>query len=210
MVKKQTILLFPCNGNAIEALDAAQADYEVIGFVDDTPSKQDAGWNGIPVYDRTAFQRFPEAKILAVPGSPSSFQKRNEIIAQLNISDDRWATVVHPAAQVSAYAKLGKNTLIMAGVVLTATAEVGDHVCILPNSVIHHDSKVGDYTLVGSGVVVAGYTHIGERCYIGSKTSIINNVSIGSGTLIGIGSNVISSIPENDKFVGNPAKSILK
>ena len=210
MVKKQSILLFPCNGNAIEALDAARENFEVIGFVDDTPAKQQSGWNGIPVFDRSAFNRFPDALVLAVPGSPASFQVRNEIIASLGVEEARWATVVHPSAQVSIYAQVGKNTLIMAGVVLTATSRVGNHVCILPNSVIHHDSSVGDYSLIGSNVVVAGYTTIGERCYIGSKTSVINNVSIGAGTLVGIGSNVITSIAENEKYVGNPAKSILK
>lgn len=210
MVKKQSILLFPCNGNAIEALDAARENFEVIGFVDDTPEKQQAGWRDLPVYDRSAFDRFPDAQVLAVPGSPASFKVRNEIIASLGVADSRWATVIHPAAQVSSYATVGKNTLIMAGVVLTATARVGSHVCILPNSVIHHDSSVGDYSLIGSNVVVAGYTTIGERCYIGSRTSVINNVSIGSGSLVGIGSNVISSIAENEKYVGNPAKSISK
>lgn len=210
MVKKQSILLFPCNGNAIEALDAARENFEVIGFVDDTPAKQQSGWNGIPVFDRSAFDRFPDALVLAVPGSPASFQVRNEIIASLGVDEARWATVVHPSAQVSTYAQVGKNTFIMAGVVLTATSRVGNHVCILPNSVIHHDSSVGDYSLIGSNVVVAGYTTIGERCYIGSKTSVINNVNIGAGTLVGIGSNVITSIAENEKYVGNPAKSILK
>jgi sugar O-acyltransferase (sialic acid O-acetyltransferase NeuD family) len=204
------LLLFPCNGNAIEALDAVGSAYEVIGFVDDQEEKQKKGWNGLPVFGREAFTTFPDAFVLAVPGSPSSFRKRHQIIAELGIDPQRWATVIHPSASVSKYAVIGHNTLIMAGVVCTATSHVGNHVCILPNSVVHHDSQIGDYSLVGSGVVVAGYTSIGERCYIGSRTSIINNTTVGNGALIGIGSNVISAVPENAKFAGNPAKALIK
>lgn len=207
---RKQLLLFPCNGNAIEALDAIGSAYEVIGFVDDQLEKQQSGWNGIPVYGREAFQRFPSAFVLAVPGSPTSFQLRNNIIADLGIAEHRWATVVHPSAQISKYAEVGFNTLIMAGVVCTASSKVGNHVCVLPNTVIHHDSAIGHYSLLGSGIVVAGYTTVGERCYIGSGTSIINNTTIGNGALIGIGSNVISAVPENAKFAGNPAKALTK
>lgn len=204
----EQLLIFPFNGNGIEALSCLGNNFELIGFIDDTPEKQGKQPIGVNVYGRDILEKYPNAKVLAVPGSPASYTVRKQIIDGLNLPQDRFATVVHPSASVSPMAKIGSNVLLMAGVVITANGVIGNHVCVLPNSVIHHDSTIGDYTLIGSNITVAGYTTVGEHCYIGSGTSIINNITIGSHTLIGMGSNVIRSLPEKAKAVGNPAKLI--
>ena len=204
----EQLLIFPFNGNGIEALDCLQGQYEFIGFVDDTPEKQGKNSLGFEVFDRSAFAKFPNAKVLAVPGSPASYTVRDKIIFDLGLSLDRFAQVIHPKAAVSSRAQLGKNILLMAGVWVSANASIGNHVCVLPNTAIHHDSQVGDYTLVGSNVTIAGYTKVGKSCYIGSGTSIINNIEVGDCTLIGMGTNVIKSVSSNAKVVGNPAKLI--
>jgi sugar O-acyltransferase (sialic acid O-acetyltransferase NeuD family) len=204
----QKVLIFPCNGNGIEALCCIPPDMQVIGFVDDTLEKQGTSVFGVKVYSRDAFKLFPDAQVLAVPGSPTSFMRRAEIIDGLHIAPERFARVIHRNATISPFASIGKNVLIMAGVVLTANCTLGNHVCVLPNSVIHHDSVVGDYTLVGSNVTIAGYVRVGENCYIGSGTSIINGIEIGKRVLVGMGSNVIRSIESDKKMVGNPARSL--
>ncbi|MCC6600110.1 MAG: acetyltransferase [Crocinitomicaceae bacterium] len=209
-MSRQDILIFPFNGNGLEALDCLGTHFNFIGFIDDTPEKQGTHPAGFIVFDRKALTDFPGAIVLAVPGSPQNYASREKIIASLGISEDRFATVIHPSANISPRATIGKNVLIMAGTVICGNAVIGNHVCILPNSVIHHDSEVGTYTLVGSGVVLTGYSKTGICCYIGSKSSISNFVEIGNYSLIGIGSNVLNSVPENSIYAGNPARQILK
>lgn len=206
---KKKLLIFPFNGNGIEALDCLTDEYEFIGFVDDTIEKQgNNNFLGVEVLSRNAFDKYKEAHILAVPGSPATYQIRDSLIEGLKIPVNRFARLIHPNASVSVYSKLGTNVLIMENVVIKATALIGNHVCILPNTVIHHDSKINDYTLVGANVTIAGYTTIGRQCYIGSGSSIINNVTIGEKTLVGIGTNVIRSFDSKSKLIGNPARSI--
>lgn len=206
---KKTLLIFPFNGNGIEALDCLSDQYEFIGFVDDTVEKQgNSNSLGIDVFDRQALQKYRDALILAVPGSPASYHIRDSIIESLKLPVTRFASVIHPGASVSIFAKIGYNVLIMENVVIKATAIIGNHVCILPSTVIHHDSKIGDYSLVGANVTIAGYTTIGSQCYIGSGSSIINNITIGDKTIVGIGSNVIRSFESKSKLIGNPARSI--
>lgn len=205
---KEKLFIFPFNGNGLEAIDCIKEQYEFMGFIDDTPEKKGLHALGFTVFGREVLQHFPKAKLIAVPGSPSSYKVRDHIIAELNTDYSRFITLIHPSACVSRYAKIGYNTLIMAGVVITANAEIGNHVCILPNTVIHHDSSVGDYALVGSNVTIAGNTRVGKYCYIGSGSQIINGIEVGENSLIGLGSNVIRTVPYGSKIAGNPAKSI--
>jgi sugar O-acyltransferase (sialic acid O-acetyltransferase NeuD family) len=207
---RQQLLIFPFNGNGLEALDCIDPEtFEFIGFVDDSEEKRAAS-NPWPVMDRSAFDRYPHARILAVPGGPLSYPKRGEHIASLGIDPARLVSVIHPQARIGHSVRIGTNCLVMAGVVLTSNATVGDHVCILPNTVVHHDSVVGDLTLIGCNVAIAGGTRIGRNCYIGSGTNIINGIEVGDRTLIGMGSNVTKSIPADARVAGNPAKPIIK
>lgn len=202
------LIIFPFNGNGLEALDCIQGQYELIGFADDMKEKQGIENQHFKVYSRVLIDKYPEAFVLAVPGSPASYGERERIITSLNIRSDRFARVIHPRASVSNLSSIGFNVLLMAGVVITSNATIGNHVCILPNTVIHHDSSIGNYSLIGSNVTIAGNTRIGHSCYIGSGTSIINNVDIGDQTLIGMGSNVLRSLNVKSRAVGNPARLI--
>jgi sugar O-acyltransferase (sialic acid O-acetyltransferase NeuD family) len=202
------LLIFPFNGNGLEAISCLTAQYNLLGFIDDTPEKQGKTPYGINVFNREIIAKTPDAFILAVPGSPTSYKERKQVIDSLNIKENHYATAIHPHSSVSTLAKIGKNVLIMAGAVITSNAVIGDHVCILPNTVIHHDCIIGDYTLIGSNVSIAGNVKVGENCYIGSGTRIINDITIDARTLIGLGSNVIKSLPVDSKVVGNPARLI--
>ena len=200
------LFIFPFSGNGIEALNCIDNQFEILGFIDDSLEKQAENKFGYRVYNREILNKYPDAKLLAVPGSPTSFKNRTNIISKLITKKSQLTTLIDPKASISSYAKIGKNVLIMSGVVITANSIIGDHVCILPNTVIHHDSNIGDYTLIGSNVTIAGNTSIGENCYIGSGSSIINGINVGNNSLIGIGSNVIKNVNKNSKVVGNPAK----
>ncbi|HME69067.1 MAG TPA: acetyltransferase [Myxococcota bacterium] len=204
---REKLILFPFGGNALEAVDCLGDEFELIGFVDDAPEKQGRSAS-FEVHSRELLERYPEAKVLAVPGSPTSYRRRRDTIAGLGVREERFARVIHPRATVANRRNVGFNTLLMAGVVVTSNAQIGNHVCILPNSVIHHDAVIRDHALIGSNVTVAGHVIVGAQSYIGSGSTLIDHSEIGENALVGLGSNVIRPVPPGARVVGNPAKEL--
>jgi sugar O-acyltransferase (sialic acid O-acetyltransferase NeuD family) len=202
----EEIIIFPYSGTAIEALDCLNDNQKCIGFVSDDDNVIGKSFFGIEVYSRTIFDKHPNARVLAVNGSPTSYLKRKEIIDSLKIEKERFCSIIHPKANVSKNATIGYNVLIMGGVVITANANIGNNICILPNSVVHHGSSIGDYTLIAANATICGDVVVEENCYIGAASSIKNGLSIGQNTLVGIGANVVNTIESGKKVVGNPAK----
>jgi sugar O-acyltransferase (sialic acid O-acetyltransferase NeuD family) len=185
--------------------------WDVIGFVDDNMALKGKDVHGINVLGgREIFQKYADAKVLAVPGNPSQYLQRKQMIEQLGVAPDRFATVIHSSVFLSADASVGCNSLVMPNVVLNEGASIAAHCVILPNTVISHDSSVGAYGCVGSNVSISGSVVIDEQCYIGSGTSIKDQVSIGARSHVGIGSNVLSSVPAGEVWAGNPARFLRK
>lgn len=204
------LLIFPHNGNGLEALDCLGEAFRLVGFIDDTPEKLGVDSRGFPVTGRSALALWPEAQVLAVPGSPSSYRFRRQLIDSLGIAERRFARVIHPRARVSPFATIGRNVLIMAGAVVTSNAIIGDHVCVLPNTVIHHDAIIGAWSLIGANVTISGGAVVGENCYIGSGSNVMNGRRVGDRSLVGLGSNVIRDVPAGVTVAGSPSRRVDK
>jgi sugar O-acyltransferase (sialic acid O-acetyltransferase NeuD family) len=209
--------LFPFGGNAREALLSVFAinerikEWDILGFIDDDRSRHGKECCGIKVLGgREILKEFPDAFVLAVPGSPTSYSERKNIIGNLNLDESRFASIIHPSVVIAPDATIGCNTVIMPNVVISCGVSIGSHCVILPNTVVSHDSVMGDYCCVGSNVSVSGSVRIGSNCYIGSGTKLREDISIGEGTLVGLGSNVLSDIPAGVIAVGSPAKTIRR
>lgn len=188
------LLVFPCNGNGVEALGCLGDTYRCIGLVDDENPKQGIAY-GLPLLTRASLAQHPEACVLAVPGSGLAYRSRQAIIESLGVEPHRFPRVVHPRAWVSPLATIGHNVLLMAGVVVTGPAVIGDHVCVWPNSVIHHDVRIGPWTLIGANVTIGGRATVGRNCYLGSGVCVVEGVSIGDGMSVAPGTIVFEALP---------------
>ncbi len=205
---RSPLLVFGFSGNVLDAIEAIEDRHEIVAFLDDSPNQQGRRFEGIPVLPTAEHARFPDAQVICLIGSKKTHARRAEIIGRLGIPATRFATIVHPRANVSSRSTLGHGSLVLAGVTISATAAVGNHVIILPQSVVHHDAKVGDYSIIGAQVVIAGGTTVGEACYVGSASSIRNGLHLGDCCLVGMGSNVIRDVPAATTVVGNPARPL--
>jgi len=211
----EKIILFPFGGNAREALgvildiNRAQKLWDVVGFLDDNPELKGKTCEKAKVLGgREILTKYPDAKVLAVPGNPENYLGRKDLISRLGLSEKRFASVIHPSACVFPGAHVGFNTLLSPNVVISCNARIGNHCVVLSNTVVAHDSSVADYCCLGANVSVAGNVVIESSCYIGAGANIRGGVTIGERSLVGMGSTVIGSVKKETVAVGNPAKII--
>ena len=129
---------------------------------------------------------------------------------------------VHPEAFVADTARilgdvtLGRNAVVMFGVVIRAEADVvvvGEETNLQDNVVVHCDegipAHIGSSVTVGHAAVVHGAT-IGDHCLVGIGAKALNGAALGEGAWLAAGSVLTEGkqIPPWTLAVGTPAKPV--
>lgn len=102
--------------------------------------------------------------------------------------------------------KIGNNVTIKSGVQVWDGITIEDNVFVGPNVTFTNDlfpkSKNKDFKLQK--------TIVKKGASIGANATILAGITIGENALIGAGSVVTKNIPENEIWIGNPAKFLKK
>ncbi|NOQ75661.1 MAG: hypothetical protein GQ574_26880 [Crocinitomix sp.] len=111
-------------------------------------------------------------------------------------------TLIHPTVIFPKHIKIGKGSLVCAGVILNSDLEVGKGCIINTGAIIDHETVIGDYSHIAPGVKIAGRAKIGELAFIGIGSVIIDKIKIGDNAIIGAGSVILDDVVENTTVVG--------
>lgn len=192
---------------AVRALNALEPTWSLLGFLDDDPARHGTSVNGLPVLGPIErVHDHPEAAVVLCTGRPDSYGSRRMIAERLGLDDDRYATIVHPSANVGASCRVGAGSVLLGHVDLTADVVVGRHVEVMPHVVLTHDVRVEDYATIASGVLAAGACRIRTGAYVGSGVRMREGISIGERSLIGMGALVTRDVPAERLWYGSPAR----
>jgi len=211
----QDLVILGTGGNCLDIVDAVldagatpgTTQFRVTGFLDDNPATHGTRIGGLPVLGPLAkATELAGCKFVNGIGSPGNFWKKRDIIARTGLSLEHFATIIHPSACVSSFARIGPGTVLLQHVTVNARAQIGAHVIVLPGAVISHDDEIGDYTCIASSATLAGGVKVGDASYLGSNCSINVGVTLGAHTLVGMGAVVLKDTPERSVMVGNPAR----
>jgi sugar O-acyltransferase (sialic acid O-acetyltransferase NeuD family) len=211
------VIVLGAGGNCRDIVDAmldvnrasASPVFEPLGYLDDDPAKLGTVVGGVPVLGPLAsWTDHPDASFVNGVNGVELTRRKAQILGDLGIPSDRWTSVVHPSAVVSAMAQLGTDVVLLANVTVNSDARLGDHVMVLPNSVISHDDVIEDHCYLTPGVVLAGYVHLGEGAYIGAGATVRHRVTVGAGAIVGMGSVVLNDVAAGSTVAGNPARAL--
>jgi sugar O-acyltransferase (sialic acid O-acetyltransferase NeuD family) len=181
--------------------------WDPVGMLDDDPARHGSDVDGVPVLGGTdTVHTRPDALVVLCVANARDPGGRARVAARLGLPDDRYATVVHPAASVAAGVRLGVGSILLAGCVVTAPQAVGRHVVAMPQVLLTHDDEVGDFVTLAGQAGLAGGVRVGAAAYIGAGAKIREGVSIGAGAVVGMGAVVLTDVPAGEVWAGSPAR----
>ena len=205
------LLILGAGGLARETIELVRAAgaFSLRGVLDDDPAKHGREVLDVPILGPTeAVHDHPDALVTACVASPGDPLRRLRLVERLALPDERYATLVHPAAVVPGSAQIGPGSVLHATTVLTADVRVGAHVSFMPAVVLTHDDVIEDGATFGAGVLVAGGVRVGRGAYIGSGARLREGLTVGAGAVVGMGAVVTRAVPPGETWAGVPARRL--
>lgn len=89
-----------------------------------------------------------------------------------------YVTIQHRHAIVSASARIGEGTVIMAGAVVQAGAIIGKHCIINTGATVDHHCVLEDFVHIAPGAHLCGNVRVGEGTLVGVGVGVAPNTTI--------------------------------
>ncbi|MDP1725452.1 MAG: acetyltransferase [Bacteroidota bacterium] len=200
-------------GYSSHALVVAEAmmlsGYRIIGYLD----KERSITNLLKLeylgfdHDEAVLKKIKGDKVFIAIGDN---QTRESISTFMEINGFDFSLAIHPDANVSKYATIGKGTLVARGANINPFAAIGKGVIINTGAIIEHECLIDDFANISPGAVLAGKVKVGKGSFIGANAIVKQGVEIGKNVIVGAGAVILKEVPDNLIMVGNPAKRMIK
>ena len=184
-------------------------DIEVLGLALDDHSCGDS-ISGYPilcdikdVYEK--YKAYDDVKFVYQLYRPDVIRERTQLLYNLNIPFDKFATFIHPSVMLSRSAKHGYGNILLANVVVNCNAILGNFNTVNSGTLLGHDIVIGNNNYFAGQVCVGSGLHIGNMNFIGLNSSIRNGITIGDGNVVGMASNITKDVSDDNILYGNPA-----
>lgn len=205
------LILIAASGLAREVLVTVRSSgqYDVVGLLDDDREMAGVTVDGAPVLGTIdEAPKYSHALVLVCMDSGKSREAVVDRLAALGLRDARYATVIDPTVEFPEGCRIGRGSILLRNVTLTASVTLGAHVVAMPSVTFTHDDDVADFATFAAGVSLGGGVRIGRAAYLGMNSSVRERTSVGAYATVGMGAAVLSNVPDGETWVGVPAHPI--
>ena len=197
--------------STVEDINAVHPQWNIVGFLNDRETEP---INGVPVLGKITKELVadllldPDIFFIYTLISVKLNHKFIHKLLDLEIPTDRFATLIHPTAVISKFAKIGHGTVIQPLVVVGPNTTIGNHVQIYAQVLVGHGAHLEDYSYVANNACIGADVVLKEGAYLGTNATTLEFVTLGKWSVTGIGSVVLKDVPDYAKVVGNPTRQI--
>lgn len=210
MDHKEQIVIVGAGGFGREVYHWTKAAYErreheIKGFL----AKDDAdllsfGIDATVLGDETNYRVHETDRMIMAIGD---IDIKVRVVARLKELGARFATLVHPTAQVASSAAIGEGVVICPFALVAANATIGDFVTLNFYSSCGHDARVGSYSVLSPHAALSGAAEIGEKVFMGTHSTVVPSRKVGSRSKISANSVAMKDVPAGSFVFGVPGKS---
>lgn len=108
--------------------------------------------------------------------------------------------IIEDNVEIFPYSNVDRATL--SSTIIKKNTKI-DHYCH-----IGHNTFIGENTVITAKVVLCGGSKVGNSSWLGVGTIIREKVIVGNNVTLGMGSVVTKNVPDNEIWLGSPAKPI--
>ena len=208
---KLPYIVIGSGGHAVVVADALLASGEaVLGFTDADQTRHGATLCGRPVLgdDASVLAAHEPARVLLTNGigGVRDTALRERVQQRLQAQGWVFASVRHPSAIVSPFARLGDGVQLLAASDVQPGAEIGADCIVNTAAVVEHDCRLGAQVHVAPRALLCGGVTVGARSHIGAGAVVRQGLRLGDDTVVGAGAVVVKDFLGGGTLVGVPAQ----
>lgn len=123
---------------------------------------------------------------------------RKKFVELFQSKGAKFASYIHPSANLSSSAKLGRGVVIAPNANLGPNSIVGDFTLVNSRVSLGHDTRVGKYNFLGPNVCFSGFTEVGDENLFGINSATIPGIRIGNRSKIMAGMTLDKNVGDNE------------
>ena len=116
--------------------------------------------------------------------TPDALEMRLGLFERLRSAGLEPVSVIHPAATVSADARIEPGAMVLAGAVVQPDAVVGAAAIVNTGAILEHDTVIEEGSHLAPGAIVLGGCRIGRCAMIGAGAVVLPRSTVPAGTTV--------------------------
>lgn len=187
----------------IDAINAEKKRYTIIGALDDNAALHNTAVEGIPVLGGLSLAKtLPETTQFVFAISAYRLRiKRIDIFTALSLPRERFATLIHPRADISKTATLGHGCTVYSYSYIAPKAVLEDFSIVYSQAFISAHARLCEFSMVGGQAFIGANATLEPGAFAGAKSCLSERRTMGRGAMLGLNSTSYANIPANTIFV---------